>query len=675
MSEENWAAHGGVVACDRCHWKKVKCDREDPCGNCIGADTHCLRNRQKRPLRRQRMKTDDKIRLLLERLTSLENAANVGSSLPVHATGPSPLGHIRRLSESEASTSSKKTRTHEPLTYSALSSSASVPSHGRSPNNDRELLQEELSHNSLLASYQQTVLQTAISLADELSKSPSHPVENTAWDKVSTDLAPGELVQILLQINHSGSDPSHWNVHTLDHLPPGALEKMVHGLLEGTVDERVLNMYKVNVHFKAALGLYASQLEISQTDTTRLHVKKRQLHHLNAALTALDGVSFLASPSLLLLQTLLTGAILMQIIGNSTACWSLTTHASRTLVLLGYHIHPEASSADDSDLYEIHAAVAWCYHFDRLLSLLLLRPLSLPRYRVPVASLVQRDTSNPAAVFAAFMLETVPVMEQIVQLTVNCVHKKAVTTSAVGQLRNSMESIYSEMQAARSEDLFQSSPDYMLHWYSLEFRYYSLLTSVHRLSPTVVTNPTEREQCLASARKALGYVKMIHVLGKQQGHFIEDFSPYISWTILSYPISPFFVLFCNVVGTYNVSDFLLLHEVVDILFSLVVENKYVERLRRLCSSLLALCKPLVRGSEGTEHQQQQRPPEVPEWGTVTASTLHGDSSAPSLSTDDANQLGSWDDDMLSQLFSCQPSLDWFNSDILDPGLWDSSIGM
>jgi hypothetical protein len=81
---------------------------------------------------------------------------------------------------------------------------------------------------------------------------------------------------------------------------------MANGLLEGTANDRTLNMYTVIVHFKAALGLYASQLQAPQS-SSRIHIKKMQLHHMNAAFTALDTVSFLTAPSLLLLQTLLTG--------------------------------------------------------------------------------------------------------------------------------------------------------------------------------------------------------------------------------------------------------------------------------------------------------------------------------------------------------------------------------
>ncbi len=69
----------------------------------------------------------------------------------------------------------------------------------------------------------------------------------------------------------------------------------------------------------------------------------------------------------------------------------------------------------------------------------------------------------------------------------------------------------------------------LLHWTSLEFKFYSTLTSVHRLSPSVTTNPSEREECLRGARKALECVKFIEGIGKSLGHFIEGYDPYLAW--------------------------------------------------------------------------------------------------------------------------------------------------
>ena len=204
-----------------------------------------------------------------------------------------------------------------------------------------------------------------------------------------------------------------------------------------------------------------------------------QLYHLSAALTAFDAVSFLTPPSLLLFQTLLTGvsqesspslpdgnsfgqAILMHIVGNTASCWSLTAYASRTLVALGYHnIHALASSCDREELEEIRVAVAWCYHFDRLMSLLLFRPMSLPHLEVEVSSLVKHVPGNPMSVFAKVMLDMVPIHEKILEMTLDNHSKGSRSPDAVyadvEQLRRRMAEIYAMVELVRMVELSGTS--------------------------------------------------------------------------------------------------------------------------------------------------------------------------------------------------------------------------
>jgi hypothetical protein len=102
----------------------------------------------------------------------------------------------------------------------------------------------------------------------------------------------------------------------------------------------------------------------------------------------------------------------------------------------------------------------------------------------------------------------------------------------------------------------------------------------------------------------------------------------------------------------------------------VTENKYVHRLHRLCATLLGLCKPLVKTSD--LHEQASQPT-----GGSTAPLanylLPGDfSNGPDILNNGGSNgttgmiPSSWNDDMMWQLFQSQPSLDWFNADILDP---------
>jgi hypothetical protein len=142
-------------------------------------------------------------------------------------------------------------------------------------------------------------------------------------------------------------------------------------------------------------------------------------------------------------------------------------------------------------------------------------------------------------------------------------------------------------------------------------------------------------------------------------------------TVLSYPPTPIFVLFCNVVCASDAGDFRTLQEVADSISSLVAEHKYADKLQRLCHTLLAVCRPMLQTdnashppSLGTTGGDTQAPPGSNEVGM---SETYAGASAPI-----DNDVIPWDDDLMKQLFQCQPSLNWLDSDILDSALWDTN---
>jgi hypothetical protein len=77
--------------------------------------------------------------------------------------------------------------------------------------------------------------------------------------------------------------------------------------MEGVADEHELNLCKVVIHFKAAVILYASHMRGPKSAPVQKHIRQMEYNHMAAALTALDNISFLTTPSLLLIQALITG--------------------------------------------------------------------------------------------------------------------------------------------------------------------------------------------------------------------------------------------------------------------------------------------------------------------------------------------------------------------------------
>ncbi|KAF3045835.1 hypothetical protein E8E11_005927 [Didymella keratinophila] len=663
----------------------VKCDRKDPCSNCITSKNQCLRNRHKRAPR-PKVRTDDKIQALVQRLSSLEDSVRVTQETPRPSAATLEEGSPEQ--NGSADRPLKRKRTSSAVNGSAPAATPEVDIVQQPTTNEaRILIQKELSTNSRFSMHQRSVLETALSFVDHLSNAPVPTMKDrSSFDKSMyehTELTHGEILHVILGTETKSMAPTTIHFHSLDHLPPKAVERIALALMEGTADEKTENLYKVIIHFKFAVVLYASQLQGPKSPAVQKHIQQLEYNHLTAALTALDHISFLSTPSLLLVQALITGAMMMQIMGNPASCWELTAHASRTLVALGYHKFT-GNEVKDEYAEEIQAAVAWCSHFDSCMSLLLLRPRSLPPTNVKISSLIEPNPLNPMSIFEIIAMEMIPVHNKILDLTLDPSSKRSSGQfkEEVAWLRSQMSDIYNIMQRDCPTHLLDSIMDILLHWKCLEFKYYSTLTSVHRLSPTVTTDPLEREECLRSARVALECVKVIMSTSKSLGHFIEGYDPYLAWTMLSYPLCPFFVVFCNVVGTSNERDFQLLQAVTDGISALVTENKYVNRLHRLCATLLSLCTPLVKTIESQDLNSASAA--VPGFSAQTSAQP---STMPSVrNTPDLLNIGSnvgaggsdgflpstWNDDMMWQLFQSQPSLDWFNADILDP-TWDFNM--
>lgn len=85
----------------------------------------------------------------------------------------------------------------------------------------------------------------------------------------------------------------------------------------------------------------------------------------------------------------------MQTLGDTTQAWTLTAFASRLLVALGYHNVDSRMLEECDRSHEIRRCIRWCYYFDKVLSMLLVRPPSLPALSVEPASLLLSRQADP----------------------------------------------------------------------------------------------------------------------------------------------------------------------------------------------------------------------------------------------------------------------------------------
>lgn len=105
----------------------------------------------------------------------------------------------------------------------------------------------------------------------------------------------------------------------------------------------------------------------------------------------------------------------MQYLGNMSRCWMFTTLASRVIVALNYHNITYTVPRNEVE-EDIHACVYTCYYFDKTLSLLLLRPPSLPELKVDPVQLIHLDSDSPTKAIKTGIVEFAHLKDTLVDI-------------------------------------------------------------------------------------------------------------------------------------------------------------------------------------------------------------------------------------------------------------------
>lgn len=165
-----------------------------------------------------------------------------------------------------------------------------------------------------------------------------------------------------------------------------------------------------------------------------------------------------------------------------------------------------------------------------------------------------------------------------------------------------------------------------------------------------------------------------------------------------FPLSPYYILFCNVVTTSHRQDFQLLSDIVDILAGVLDVNSSICRLHKLCSMFVNLCKSLMNSRDGskgvppvltqTSFTDSDMPIGLNSFNVATLgmkapsgcqplpifdqgvdwSSPHSvgrkEESCPTapVPTGGVN-IPTWNEDIIWQLFDTQPSMEWLEKDI------------
>ncbi|KAE8153235.1 hypothetical protein BDV25DRAFT_149904 [Aspergillus avenaceus] len=600
-----------LAACDRCHSRKVKCDRQLKCANCADASVAC---RRRRPMRVSKQKVP--LGIPEESIISLGEEPNRSrieqSNSP---SGPDGEGLVDPGLGREASRSDTSRRDEAVATSTHYSEQARV------------VIQTDLNSrnaNNLPSSERRRILESAVKLVESIANGEEPDPERTATSSGMSneyshvDIPPVPPVEMLFMLLPEPvvCEGLYSHIRWPDHISDRTFEHMMTSLLNQDCQGQLWHQYSICVYVKAMFHLYQlSRLSANINVKQQLHKAKKTYEA--AALHSLKHLNMMSTPSLTSIQALISGALLMQHISNMSQCWQLNSYAARQIIFLKYH---RISNASTEISQEIQVAVCWCFYLDRTISSLLLRHPSLPELRIPPTDAITLDTSLPYNKLLLGLLDLAQVQSAILDINLNSdkVAKSHGIEICQG-LQDQMATIHLKLVESRA---LISGP-VLCDWIAADFCYFAIYVDILRTRVGYDGSQATHSACLVYSRQALQTFQFLQEHLNDLPGFIDPDPSFLTWTVSLYPATPFFVLFCNIINSSNIEDRTLVQRVIEGL-SQFKPSPYLATLLRLLTSIQRLCDPLFATG------QRRRPSSLPQGNVVSDQQPNQSASSPSI---------------------------------------------
>ncbi|KAL4798787.1 hypothetical protein BDV19DRAFT_337019 [Aspergillus venezuelensis] len=558
--------------CDSCHSRKVRCDRNDPCGNCLDQNSSCTRSRGMRRL----PKRD------LSQYRRRQNAGPLSGRRPTQA----PVASSSGQAPAQPAQSAQQSQDHQV-----------VPAQM----NDDDLLEMLGDQRLVFLGDQDMSLNMSINVDLNLSWMSMVPLtesqminrrrldtsKHPTWTKrqaLESALSVagriiGGLSQEIEAVDEQGQRyiPSaeflYWMLNDIGSIKFGAfisdffrhigkddLKHMGLSILTNTASPTDSILYTVCVNSIAFKFLNATLGTGTADDTLAERLGQSALLYRETAKAALKQIPLLTKPSFTLLQALLCGIFLHQGSGDTNACRELAKIACRVAMDIG--LHPGA--ADMQNLTEAeYYCFAWCYMLDRNYAWKHGGPrfLQLEPDAVISPAPAQVSISNLLLLY----LELAKVQDAMIPFLgdlTKASRENAFTAHGVGtSLVSRMNNIRAQINEINIASPIWKGLDSHSEIATLEFAYHSILTTLLHLRQISLAHDPNRtispaETYLNSARSGLN--ALLTLCASSDHH---QTVAYLHWTLLYYPITACLALFCNAIATSHSGDFAILSAV------------------------------------------------------------------------------------------------------------------
>ncbi|OJJ64671.1 hypothetical protein ASPSYDRAFT_75230 [Aspergillus sydowii CBS 593.65] len=569
---ENVALSGEIPpACDLCHSRKIKCDRRSPCANCADAGAQCQRLRPGRSSKKRSLPSDS-----APEFTVLEFNR---SSRPRQMR---PGGVDQVLRGLSPATTPNSTTDADDSNYHAIQA--------------KDIIQLELDDSRYISRERQIILRSALQLVNEIAEK-ERPQSGTFMEDGSPEaptipipeVPPRELLFMLLR-GPSELLRSQWPHHISDT----ACEKMATALLQGDLEphEQLFHQYCICIYVKGIIHLnHVSR--ISDNVAIKNQLSQSTSAYTAAALRSIGNFNILNRPNLTTIQCLISSALLMQFVGRLNQCWVLISYAARQITSLNYH-KIRRTPTSTSEEQDICMAVYWCYYLDRTLSALFGRPPSLPDLQVSPSDLIPLDSSSLYDTMIRVVLDLAQIQGELHDIS-NCGNRES--KSAILETCRDLESRMSDMLPILQTNLHRHRPPAKIwyDWHAVDFCFNAIFVEILRTRLKSSFSPLVHKITLLYAENSLkAFLLLLERPEEASGSEFDDPYPsFLTWTLFIYPLSPFFVVFCNIIGTLNHDGYVCMQRIIDKL-SGFKQYPHLERLLNLLRSLQRLCDPLFQ---------------------------------------------------------------------------------
>ncbi|CAI7606581.1 unnamed protein product [Penicillium manginii] len=405
----------------------------------------------------------------------------------------------------------------------------------------------------------QQVLESALVNATQaipVSKSGLNP-DNESVESVSPEF----LAWMLQDIGSAKGGSYVWDY--FKHVSKSSLKHMGLSLLSNQVSTDEKDIFTVCLSAAAQKFLVTILASGEHDDELADHLQQRMLNYKRTALAALNRIRLMTTPSLSLLQAILCGIFIHQGSGNAQFAYELTRTACRVATDLELHLaqprHGRATRTEEESF-----CLLWCYMLDKNYAWKF-----EPRrwYFDPGPGVIDQHVDITTSELLNIYLIMAQVQDEALSLSKTILFTEA--RSAQHTLRNSTEVLLKKMERVRQRiEQIASSPS--ICWKGLEpaneitaiqFAYNSIRTEALYLSEKSQGQSLGfGDLILRSARQELSSLVAICLISEKNRAV-----GFLHWTLIYYPLTAWFVLFCNTVTSSHLEDLNLLKTLATVL--------------------------------------------------------------------------------------------------------------